>query len=59
MEEIPGMIRMLSDNDVLLDAQNAITFHGEQAKLHLSTLEESTYQKALMWLTDKMSQRTM
>ena len=59
MEEIPGMIRMLSDNDVLLDAQNAIKFHGEQAKLHLSTLEESTYQKALMWLTDKMSQRTM
>lgn len=59
MEEIPGMIRMLSDNDVLLDAQNAIKFHGEQAKLHLSTLAESTHQKALMWLTDKMSQRTM
>jgi geranylgeranyl diphosphate synthase, type II len=59
MEEIPGMIRMLSDNDVLLDAKNAIKFHGEQAKLHLSTLAESTYQKALMWLTDKMSQRTM
>ena len=59
MEEIPSMITMLSENDVLLDAQNAIKFHGEQAKQHLSTLTDSTYKNALIWLTDKMSQRTM